>query len=637
VAEKEGNDMTADIPRLCEAARAAVPKLPPDPIEHAEVTVQLPGSARSRHFRCSITPWIREIIIRAVRCLNTRIVTFVKPVQSGGSVAGEVIILDRIQFGFGFLQYNWADNEKAKNRWESRIEKVLKACAPVKAKIDALPRFEAVKCEVDFGNVFFRMQGAFDPGNLDSDSVACQVNEEVHAWEPGHLQKARNRATAVVLPKSVDISNAGKKGDQLHQALEDGTHQHWLVKCPGCGQMHRMRTRWEDKRPDLGGLRYDSKECRREGGGFDYNKLKGTIRFQMPCGYIVHDDPMERRALSLSGDYSQPTNTGADGTHRSYTLEAVSVDYISWLKLIKEKHDALRARRLGDLEPWRRYLTERECQFFDPDDVPIAGSITLSTEVKKNREGLPYPMRFNEKGELANPDGKLRPFALDRQQGSLQKGESPHWWLVIRDVVIVDGELKSQLVFEGKCETDEQAIARLDEHGCVRCHGVADSGDDTPHVYAFCLKYGINAIKGGGEQWYNHDGHRRIFSPERPLHLMIPGRTPMHPYVMGADGSDVPDVREPLFWLYSKTGIREQLNYLRTETKWIVPDDVSEDYQSHMEAEERTSRKHSRTGEVIHEWVQLKSRNDLFVCECYIAMLIQQAGFVREPETTEKK
>lgn len=613
----------SDLGRVSQAAIAAIPQMPPNPVKWAEAEVYIPTSARSARFDISITPWIRDLLMRLIDGI-TRTITFVKPVQSGGSTFGEIAILYWIVWSRGFIQYNWQDDVKAKDRWESRVEKLLKACPAVSRKMQGLARFEAVKGEIDFGNAFFRMQGAFNPNNLDSDSVKHQVNEEVHNWEPGHLQKAYGRTTAIWNYIIANISNASKKGDQLCQALDEGTRQYWEVKCPGCSNphheansiYHRMRTRWDERRPDLGGLRYDAEGCRREDGSYDYNKLEGTIRFQMPCGYLVGDIPRERRPLSLSGRYSEPSNTGAHISNRSYTLEGVSIDYIPFLKFIQDKHKALYARRHGDPEPWRRYLTERECLFYDPEDIPILGRITLSSQ-KKNRDGL------------ANRVARL--FALDRQQGVAAKNEFPHWWLVIRDV---DADGNSLLVHEGKHETDENVIAVLEDHKCDMRHGVADSGDDTTHVYLFCLKHGINAIKGGGEPFYTHqaDGAKRIFSVEKPLHRMI-NRESVYPYVLNREGDEVPDDREPLFWIYSKPGIRERLHWLRAATKWEVPGDVSHDYQSHMEAEELVSRKIERTGEVVKEFHQLKERNDLYVCECYIAMQIEMAGLIGAEET----
>ena len=92
----------------------------------------------------------------------------------------------------------------------------------------------------------------------------------------------------------------------------------------------------------------------------------------------------------------------------------------------------------------------------------------------------------------------------------------------------------------------------------------------------------------------------------------------------------MPDPREPLFWLYSKSGIRERLYWLRKTTDYQTPGDVSEDYQHHQEAEERLARKHPRTGEEIVEWIQLRKRNDQFVNEAYIAMQVDMAGLIGE-------
>lgn len=617
--------------RLCAAALAWFPEDPPDPVEWCEEHVIMNSSARSKHFRCDITPWIREPLYRAAQGIWTppqdfyldmlvemREGTMLKPVQTGGSAWGECMLMYWAMFARGMLQFNWTDDKKAKDRWESRISDLFENCAPVRAKKDALGMFDARKMEIDFGNVFFRMQGIFEDKNLDSDSVPLQINEEIHTWPPGFLKKAENRARAVWNYKRLNISNAGMKGDQLDQAYRKGTMQQWLVKCPGCNDWHFMRTRFDKKRPELGGLWYDADGCRRGFMEYDYNKLAPTIHYQMPCGFrIHHKDKQTRKALSLSGKYSEPTNKGCELSIRSYTYHAVTVDFSDWVQIVMDKHDALRARKLGDPEPWRRYCCETECEPYDPEDIPIVlDSVKLALEQKKNREGLAEA----NKGRL---------FALDRQQGEADKGEFPHWWLVIRDFAMTPKGLKSILVYEGKCETDEGVIAVLDEHQCNRWMGCADSGDDTTHVYRFCLKYGINAIKGGNEELYAHEkGVRRIFSVERPLHAMLSG-PPLFPYVQGVDGPE-PDDREPLFWLYSKPGVRERLHWLRTNTEWLTPGDASDDYKEHMAAEERTTRSHPRTNQEIVEWVKLKKRNDMFVCECYIAMMVDMVGLIGE-------
>lgn len=615
----------SDFRRLGRAVRDNFPKPTPSSVEFGEQFVSLPGSARTSNFRIDVAPWLRRPL-NDWDDISKRITTLVKPVQTGGSTAGEVVICKTITHGRGFLQYNWSNDKRAKERWESRIEKILKACPPVLGRILQNPK-ELTKQEFDFGRGFFRMQGVFVPDNLDSDTIKHQVNEEIHSWEPGHLAKARNRLSAVSLGKSFDISNASKIKDQLHEAFMAGTQQYWEVFCPGCRKFHRMRTRWEDKRPDLGGLRYDADGARRPGGYYDYNKIKSTLRFQMPCGFIVHNDPMERRALSESGDYSKPENDGADGSHTSYTYEAVSVDFIDWLQLVKDKHDALRALRLGDPAPWMRYRTEKECIWYDPNENPVEGGlIVLNTEIKKTREGLPDP--------------KIRLGQLDRQQGEKHKGEFPYWWVLVRDYSIKMTDkgptLWSRLVHESREETDDNAARVMKDLQVNPWLVVADSGDDTTHVYMFCLRHGFNALKGGKEALYSHpDGSRKIYSADQPLHAMV-NRPPIYPYVRTKAGME-PDPREPCFILYSKFGIRERFHYIRTQTIFETPSDVSEDYQKHMDSEERRTRKHPRTNEEINEWIQVRDRNDQFVNECYAALQVDRAGLIAAEATKRKE
>src|SRR2546427_10520288 len=87
--------------------------LPPEPVksvcEWARRNVKLIGSARSESFDPEITPWTREPIERAGD--GTKKDTFVGPVQSGKSAAGEVALCYWIatQNG-GDIQYNWQND-----------------------------------------------------------------------------------------------------------------------------------------------------------------------------------------------------------------------------------------------------------------------------------------------------------------------------------------------------------------------------------------------------------------------------------------------------------------------------------------------------------------------------------------------
>ncbi len=611
---------------IAAAFRDSIPATPLSSIaEWGRLNVKLPGSARSEDYDPDIAPWTKEPLER-LNQPGTTVVTFIKPIQSGGSTVGEVALCHAIAtFSRGDIQYNWEDDIKAGEKWDKRIEKILRACPAVMARWPVI-RNKAKRGLVVFAHLNLTVQGVHADSNVSSDSVRFQINEEIHNWESGRLKQAYGRGTAYWNALRLNVSNASNENDQLHAAFNSGTRQPWEVKCPGCGLFHEMRTRWEEENAHLGGLRYESSKL--ENGDYNYPEIEKTLRFQMPCGYTVQENCAERRALSLSGRYGPPANPGAAVGNFSYTLEAVAVDYIPWILLVEEKHDALRALAAGDSAPWERYLKERECRFWSPDDRPVFGSVITSKEIKKSREGI--------------IERAARFFSLDRQQGRMSAGELPHWWLLIRDVC-ANGD--SRLVYEGKCQTDEDAVGVIREHGCAMRCGVADSGDDTTHVYQFCMRYGINAVKGGKEPYYTHDGGaRRIYSPERPLHAMLNAPS-IHPYKMGPAGNSykmIPSPDEPMFWLYSNPGVLDRLAWLRdqgatveaakqigiTKPKWEVPDDVSSDYKRHLGSWRLSQQRTGKSREVVNIWEQVFKRDDLHWCERMIAMLMEMAGFI---------
>lgn len=608
---------------------------PLDIIEWAEKYVRMVGSVRGEQFDRNKFPWTNDIIRWQFDDV-TRITTFIKPIQGGGSGAGEVALCGWAKWGMGQIQYNWEKDDKAANKWDERILPILQACTDLDwAGTD----YDITVGKAKFLRGFVRTQGVFSSSHLDSDSVPYQLNEEIHQWKSGHLAKARGRQTAVWNPKALDISNAGMVGDQLHEAFLQGTQQYWEVKCPGCCQFHVMRTRWEDNRPELGGLRYDASDCKRNDGTFDYNKLEKTIFMQMPCGYKVRDDYQERRALSLSGRYGEPRNTGANVSHRSATLEAVSVDYISWLTLIKEKHSALRSLRSGDAEPFRRYLQERECQFYSDDLHPFQGEIVISDGVFKKREG----MKERRAGRL---------WKADWQQGWKALGQLEHFWLVIKDV---DVDCNDELIFEGRIDSENELIAVLNDYDAIE-HGagVVDCSFNTRHLLEFCFRNNLNAVmsndsKSGGFL-HQEDKVRRFYDEGSA----ICGKLNMSPLYepIETDKGTMPDVREPIVINVSKGGmianhffVREHKQRITDAFKeekktalpvdyidCVIPQDVSEDFKLQYESWIRVGKDvKKRDDEVFsgqERFQKIRKDDHLLICCAGIDMLKDWSGLL---------
>ncbi len=587
-------------------------------VDWAEKNAKLPGSALSNQFDCSLTPWTREPLERAND--GTEKMTFIKPIQCGGSTVGEIAILFWLaNWSNGNVCYYWPNETVATDRWMKEMEKKLRACKSVMDRTSE-DRFKFTKGLVIFPHGNFVMQGAFTDRNVASDSFRGLVNEELHdadGWLPGRLEQAYGRTTAVWNRVVFNISNASRKGDQLHQAFTSGTQQHWEVLCPGCGKFHRMRARWDEARKDLGGLRYDADGCRLDTGEVNYGKLLPTIRYQMPCGYTVHDDVNERRALSLSGRYSEPNNTGAPLTERSYTLEAVSVDYVPWVDLIRKKHMALRARKLGDPKPWLDYLRERECQFIGIEDRrPESVAIVLSSR-KKDREGLTNRMwRFG---------------VLDYQTGRKQLGETPHFWLVIQDF---DPEGNALIVWEGKLGSEGEVIDVLKRHGVKPIATAVDAsflGEDR-YVYSFCLRYGFNCFKvhgkeSGAKTFTHEDGIRRAWSEPEPLWPRAPGQ-------QGPSKNDPNS--EPEFFNLSQAGALDALAHLRArkDRRYEIPADVSEDFKAHFLPWSLEEWRVPATNQIELRWRKASeaAADHLYMCCSYIAIWAEMAGATGEQD-----
>jgi hypothetical protein len=608
-------------------------KRPTQIVPWVEAYCKFPGSPLGADFRIDKTPWCRQPLEDGNR-RGVRRVVFVKPIQSGGSTIGEALICFwSYHWPGGSIGYFWPNNLASELRWKKQTERVLSACKPLQEKLPADNPHAWIDGLIRFNHLNLEMKGVNTDRSVASDTLRAVICEEVHdvnsGWDPGRLRQVFGRMTGYWNSIAYVISNAGYKDSELHKAHDGGTRRQWMARCPGCSNLHHeanwvyhvMRTRWDDERPDLGGLRYELPEDRKRGEEVNYQQIARTVRYQMPCGYRVGNDKTERRNLSLTARYSEPTNPNAQLEHESYSLEGVSVDYIDWLTLIEEKHLALRARKLGDPKPWLVYLRERECQFIGLDDRrPESTPIVLSSR-QKDRAGLPNRL--------------WRLCFFDYQKGIKELGESPHWWGVIWDIDAAGNVL---LVCEDKLNSEGEVLDMVRRHDVKPiCVGVDASftGEDR-YVYFFCLRHGFNAIKvhgqKTGERTFTHgDGVRRAWSEPEPL----------WPHSANQQGptKENPD-EEPEYWNVSQSGAMDALAHLMArkrpksdnpneeESCFEIPADVSEDFKLHFRAWTREKYRVPATNALEERWkkVSEKAPDHLYMCCTYLALWCEMAG-----------
>ena len=560
--------------------------------------------------------------------------TFIKPIQAGGSTAGEVVAAYWCKYAYGLFLYYWQDADVAKRRWKERI-------LPMLQSID-MPwgggRDELIG-EAIFKNVTLRAEGVWSEQALNSDTIPLIIGEELHLWKPGHLVMSYGRQTRIFNKKYLGISNATYEKNQLHLAFQDGTMREWETACPVCKVKHAMRFRWNPSKPQLGGLRWDA-STRLADGRPNYNKLEKTIRYQFPCGHEVDSAPASRRRLH--GDYSAPKNEGASLAHESWISEAVSYDQISWLELIKEWHSAIRALKFGDSEPMFRFVTQRECKFYSDESRPFAGTVITTKEAKRNREGL--------KGELCKIWG------ADWQQGYKSAGELTHFWLVIESVM---PNCSSQVLFADKVADESEMLMILKEHGITSedgggiFDGLVDASKNQKHILSFCYRNGINAVVGGahGRGGFRHvDGSFRFYSAKKYIYTQLgitfeQARNDHPDWFTETQDGVVENSNCPYVIEYDKAGMMKNHFFIREMKQKvlesnkdagpadyierIVPDDIGDDYLQQLESWERdTGARLPKDMGDVEGFKPLSKRDHLLSCTAQIDLMKEQSGLL---------
>ena len=586
------------------------------------VRFTLPGSLRSERFRIDISPWLRfpmELMDRP----ETRKLTVIASVQSSKSTLGEAAIVHRQATDPGNMLYNWEDDGKADEIWNERIENTIRKAPSLSHRVPS-KKIRQRKREIQFTDgMYFRMQGAAAKANRQSKSVRYLINEELKDWKPGAYKDMLNRVTASWNSFVLNITPGGVTGDETFRAWEESSQHTFHMVCPCCG--HKQIPRFRVRKDEPGGIHLCDptdeeavKLCKPERGKYNYQEISKHLYYECEnpdCDHRWRDTPKERETIAHTGEYIS-MNPSALESDKGVKWNAVIVPWIPWVSLIKEFHEALSAAKYGALEPLQEFVQKREADFWNPEKDDFDGEeVQLSKEIRKSREGL--------------TDKQYRIMTVDKQRGSVRRGETPHYWVVARDWA----PGKSALLFEGRIDTDEEIEALREELKIMPILVWIDSGDGMTmmDVYRMCAKYGYTAIKGEDKNGYYHiikGGEKdkektfRRYSPEQMQVVTLEDGTP---------------VKVPLV-LYSKQGIRDALYYLREsdDFDFQTPEDVSEDYKEHHKAERLIDWTIPKTGQVIQIWKQGKRRNDLFVCECYQALIADLLGLIGMVPTQER-
>jgi len=315
----------------------------------------------------------------------------------------------------------------------------------------------------------------------ESKSVSALVTDEAHRWNvayPGAMAALRNRLGLRWDRLEFHATTAAEVGTEIDIDYHAGQQDEWHIRCLGCnGLIWPLWT--EASRAHYNGHEvFQWKESQSE-----TETLDSIVLVCPHCGLDHEDNAHNRVDMDLGADYVT-MNPTADASIRSYRWNAFAPRWKAWRDLLAIYKKAIHSAKLGDLAPYRDWVT-KQCVESWENQYPMLGDSTL---------GRDYSL-----ADIQPDPTKLRFVSIDVQDG--KGGDVFHLWIQI-DEFERNGDSR-RIAYE-RCATWEDARARQSFFGVAdKCVGV-DCGDRAREVFAYCAKFHWLALKSGDEEGFAH-------------------------------------------------------------------------------------------------------------------------------------
>lgn len=412
--------------------------------------------------------------------------------------------------------------------------------------------------------------------------------DEWRLWPAGLFSQQEKRARTYPNSVILNTSTPGDVGSEGHGAWEACEKWEWHFPCLGCGKLINLCV----KKPWQTLMRWDTTDATRgKDGKWNMEALAPTLRLECPdCHHAHHDIAAVRKHIADVGAFYRTTDGAKWGSadiasaQVGFRYSGLLPTWIRWLDIFAEFQKAVGLMRLGNIEPFRVFVTETTTEFWDPAEAD-SGEVD---EVKK----ADYTI------ETALPDRwDFRFLTIDVQMMEL--------WGVVRDWKR-DGS--SRLVWAGRFDTWGEARAMQQKCGIKDWDCFMDARWKPENVYGKCVEFGWVALMGSPKPSFSHTIKSKTF--QRIYSEKVRVDT--------SRGTAQQGQRKNIVSLYhwSNPWAKDILDRLRNGkgAPWEVAADVPDFYAKHMGGEvKKESRK---TGAVKWEWVRIGSRpNHLWDCE----------------------
>jgi hypothetical protein len=567
----------------------------------ATENVKLPHSARSPDFDIEISPWLRE----PAECLTdgvTREETVVGAVQGAKTTLVEILIPYILTNDPGPLMFNSDVDENAEDWADTRLYPVLRASPATAEIMNLLDKNKATKNLLKWPSMFAIWQGAHAKGNLQGKTIRYLLNDEPWLYPAGHLAEAYKRVTSYWNSFILNISTGGIKDGELAQRVEVSRQMVYQLLCPICKKHFTPTWRMPDpkNRKKPGGMRYDQ-TAKRKDGSIDFEKLKESVYYSCPHkGCHIHDTVVNRRMMSAQGRYNCVHDAPTE--RKSFTFNALTVDWVPFHTLVEEWVIALRALKYGDEELLKEFVLKRLAEFWDSDvHRPVIQTVQTTEGLKMN-------------AGLKRRD--FRAMTIDSQYG--------YYVPLIRDWHHSEG---CQLVHFEKAETEDELVALQKKFEIDPRFVLIDAAHSQTKVLRICAKYGWTALIGSDRKSFAHFLEEDEDKPKRQIQRIYSPIQMIDPWIGTKEAGNI---EVPLLY-FSKQSTMERLFALRSKEvdyPWRVPADVPEIYHRQIDSWEKRTRHIPRTNQRVEEYVQIRKEDHILSCEMFQIVVASIMGVI---------
>ncbi|OUW29451.1 MAG: hypothetical protein CBD27_03100 [Rhodospirillaceae bacterium TMED167] len=532
--------------------------------------VRLRESPYGGQFQASETPWLIEPL-RAHADPACQTVVLNCAAQTGKTVSMSVATAWSLSQAPSPHMTVFQDESSVRDYSKERLTPLLESCEALKGQWPKDRHRKTIQ-EVFFHSCTLKL-GPANNSFLRSWSIRFLYCDEVSAWRPGMLARAKARTTRYWNRKHWFSSTPELVGDDFDGEYKSGTCEIWNLKCQHCGKL--FAPSFHDT------IRWKSNETTKPGGTWNYEEVAKTVT--MVCTHCEHEHTNTEATWRgmVQGGYVA-TNDNPNLRHRSFNFSQLTLppSVMPWSDLVVDFLKAKQHASAGYTQPLKEFVTLRLAESWQP---------SMHVETQKIEVSDAY------RPDDAWEDEHTRFLTVDCQH------YLEEFFCVVR-AWSKDGA--SRLLTFKRVSSFEEVEELRTEFSVAPQRTFVDVGYMRSRVCSYLGRYGWIGLRGEDVVDYAHsvNGHsvRRLYS--KATRVSSTGR-----------------VAPPVFrWSNPSTkDILAGMKAGRAAQPWEVcklPDDIAEEYAKQLDSERKKEviDKHGRT----HlRWVSFRG-NHGWDCEC---------------------